>query len=85
MRTLAVVFAMLTALYGIGVPRALAASSSDTEQEQNWDVPDDPQDQQMEAPDYDATYPGSYDDDEMNSDQPDSPSDEAPPDDDIHD
>jgi hypothetical protein len=84
MRSLAVVFAVLTALYGVGVSRALAASSSDTEQEQSWDIPDDPLDEQMEAPDYDAPYPGSYDDDEMNSDDPAYP-DEAPVDDDIRD
>jgi hypothetical protein len=91
MRLLAVVLVLLTAVYGIGASSALAVSPDDTQEEQNWDVPEEPMDEPMEepmdepmeAPDYDAPYPGSFDDeDEINSDPPEYP-DDPPPEDDI--
>jgi hypothetical protein len=82
MRVLAVVFMMLTAVYGIRPTSALAVSPDDNPDEAAWDVEDEPMDEPLDAPDYEATYPGSYDDDELSGEAPDYP-DDPPAEDDI--
>ncbi|MGD2063505.1 MAG: hypothetical protein PVF51_08000 [Nitrospirota bacterium] len=83
MRLLAVVFVLLTAVYGSGASNALAFSPDDPQDEPSWDVQDEPMDDPMDDPAYDDPYPGTFDDEgEMDDDQPEYP-DDSPAEEDL--